>query len=82
MLRVLILVQPVSVNDEILSEAEIDMAVQRLKGGRAGGASGMKAGNLKGWIKEAKREKEPEGRRWDLVVRIVQVIFRYGTFPG
>ena len=34
---------------------------------------------LKGWHKEAKREKELVSRRWDLVVRLVQLVFRYGT---
>ena len=41
----------------------------------------MRAEDLKGLCKEAKREKEPVGRIWELVVRIVQVVFRYKTVP-
>ena len=33
---------------------------------------------LKGWRKEANCEKYPEGRRWDLVLQIVKVVFRDG----
>ena len=36
---------------------------------------------MKGWCKDAKREKEPVGRIWELVVRLVKVMFRYGTVP-
>ena len=39
----------------------------------------MRAEDLKEWCKKAKREKEPVGRRWELVVRLVQVMFRVGT---
>ena len=73
------MVQPVAVNDELPTEVEVKLAVRALKGGRAGGPSGMRAEDLKGWSKEDKWEKETEGRRWDLVVRLVQVMFRYGT---
>ena len=42
-----------------------------MKGGRAGGLLGMRAEDLQGWQKEAKWEKDTDGRRWDLVVRLV-----------
>ena len=45
------------VSDEVPTEAEVDMAVQGLRTGRAGGPSGMILGYLKGWLKEAKWEK-------------------------
>ena len=35
----------------------------------------------KGWHKEAKREKDPEERRWEPVDRLVKVMFRDGTIP-
>ena len=47
-----------------------------LKGWIAGGLSCMRAENLKGWRKEAKWDKNPEGKGWDLVVRLVQVMRR------
>ena len=36
----------------------------------------MHAEDLKGWIHKAKREIDPEERRWELVVRLVNVMFR------
>ena len=44
-----------------------------------GGPSGMRAEDLKGWIREATRKKESVGRRWDLLVRLLQKISREGT---
>ena len=41
----------------------------------------MRAEDLKEWLNEAKREKDPVDRRWELVVRLVQVLFRDGTLP-
>ena len=41
----------------------------------------MRSGDLKVWRKEENRDKEPEGRRWELAVRLMQVIFRDGTMP-
>ena len=53
-----------AVNNYIPVEAEIEMAVQGVKGGIEGGPSGMREEELKGWRKNSKREKETEGRRW------------------
>ena len=47
----------------------------------AGGPSGMIADYLKGCCKEAKREKDTEGRSWELVVQLLQVMFRYSAVP-
>ena len=49
--------------------------------GDRGGGSGKRAEDLKGWHKDAKHKKEPEGIRWELVFRLVQVMFRDGTVP-
>ena len=57
------------------------MSVRGLKSGIAGGPSGMCAEDLKGWLRKAKREKYPKRRRWELVVRLVQVIFGYENIP-
>ena len=48
-LQVPILVHSAAVNDEIPEEAEIEMAVRGLKGGKEGGPSGMRAEDQKGW---------------------------------
>ena len=74
-----ILVHPSVVNDDIPEEADIDIAVLGLKGRREGGPLVINAKYLQGWQKEAKSEKYPEGRRWKPVVRLVKVMFRYGT---
>ena len=39
----------------------------------------MHTKELTGWQHEAKRDNDTEGRRWEPVVRLVQVMFRYGT---
>ena len=78
-LKVLILVQTEVVKNDVPMEADIKLAVQGLKGGRAGSLSGMIAKDLEGWRKKAKREKDLERRRWELVVRLMQVMFRDGT---
>ena len=39
----------------------------------------MRTENLKGWRQESKRKKDPEERRWEIVVRLVHGMFRYGT---
>ena len=54
-LKVPILVHPVAVNDDVPKEAEVELEVWGMKGGRAGGLSGMRAEDLKGWRKESKR---------------------------
>ena len=42
-------------NDDVPKEAEVELEVWGMKGGRAGGLSGMRAEDLKGWRKESKR---------------------------
>ena len=47
-LRVPTLVTPADVDKRVPEEAEIEKAVRGLKGGRAGGPSGIRADDLKG----------------------------------
>ena len=75
------MVQTEAVNDDVPTESEVNLVVRGMKGERAGSTSGMRTEDLKGWHKEAKCEKYPEGRRWELVVRFLQVMFRDGTVP-
>ena len=42
----------------------------------------MRVEELKGGHNEVKREKYTEGRRWDLVVRLIQMMIRDGTVLG
>ena len=50
-----------------------------MKGKRVGGPPSICAEDLEGWIREAKREDDPENRRWELVGRLVQMAFSDGT---
>ena len=80
-IRVPILVQPSEVDNDIPEESEMEMELREFKGGREGSLSGMQAEDLEGWCQEAKHKKDPEGRMWELVVILVQVMFRDGTVP-
>ena len=51
-------VEPFSISDAVPSEWEIREAVARLKNGRTGGVSGMRAEDIKGWLRGAVREEE------------------------
>ena len=57
----------------------IEVALRGLKGKRVGGPPSICAEDLEGWIREAKREDDPENRRWELVGRLVQMAFSDGT---
>ena len=41
----------------------------------------MRTDDLNGCLREAKCEKDRERKRWELVVRLVQVMFKDGTVP-
>ena len=61
---ILILVQPVSIEDGPPEVGEILLEVSKLLLGRAGGPSGMKAKHVKAWLQAATREKEPDTITW------------------
>ena len=46
-----------------------------LKGGRSRGSSDMNTMDLKGYQQKANHEKDSEGRRWEPVVILAQVMF-------
>ena len=56
-LKVLILFQPLKVNDEVPTESEVNLAVRGMRAERVGGPSGTRGEDLKGCLKEANREK-------------------------
>ena len=57
---------------------EILSAVSKLRSGRVGGSSGMKAEHLKAWLRAETREKEPDTETWDKVVSVIQETFQEG----
>ena len=70
-LRVPIMVTPSEVEDGVPEESDITQVVRGLKEGRAGGPSGMQVEDVKGWLREASREKNPTRRRYRLLVRLI-----------
>ena len=71
-----ILVQSVSIGDGPPDIGDIVVTVRKLRSGRAGGPSGMKAEHLKAWLQAETREKDPDTETWDKVVSVIQVAFR------
>ena len=86
-------IKPFEVEDGVPYEGEIDWAVKRLHNNRAGGASRMRAEDLKEWLATARRgekgetaDKEGRGREgtregaenWARVVELVQMAFKDG----
>ena len=73
-----ILVQTVIISDGPPEGEEISVAVWKLQVGYSGGPWSMKSENLKTWLQEATREKDPDTEKWDKLVSIMQVAFRDG----
>ena len=80
-MRVQLLVFQSDIEDIVPMEADILEVVRGLMRGRAGGPLGMGAEDLKGWVREATRKKEPVRRRWEILVRLVHQAFGDGTPP-
>jgi len=77
---------PVNILDSTPSDAEIRAAVKKSTNGRAGGASRMRAKNLKTWLAGMEREEDPEhgeegaGDIWKQLVKLVSRV-GYGRSP-
>ena len=82
---------PSDIDDSVPTEDEIPEAVKKLRRNRAGGASGMRAEHLQGWLAAAKRgqmaeekgeektgAEEEGGDLRGKVVEITQTAFREG----
>ena len=80
-LRVPLLVRKAKIEDGIPMESEVAEEVRGLKGCRAGGPSGMRAEDLKEWLREATCKKDPVRRTWDLLERLLHQAFGDGTLP-
>jgi hypothetical protein len=76
-----VLVVPFDVDDATLSEQEIGKAVGRLHIDRSPGPSGMSSENLKEWRDAAWRKESPDSTKCDVVVVLIQHIFKSGNIP-
>jgi hypothetical protein len=80
---------PIQLNDAAPSNREIREAAGGLTNGRAAGASGMRAEDVKAWLHGIKLEEDPEvgpnnigaGDNWRKFVLLVQDIRDHGEIP-
>ena len=73
-------------NNAVPGNAELREVVTGMRNGCAGGASGMKAEDLKGWIQGVISEEKEGGREgagtlWRVFVDQVQMVWETGTIP-
>jgi hypothetical protein len=79
----------IPVDDGAPSEGEIRVAVAGLSNGCAGGASGMRAEDVKTWLRGIKLEEDPEvgpanigaGDNWCRFTLLVRAIWDHGEIP-
>ena len=82
------------ISNNMPTDLEVHAVVQRLKNGQAGGATGMKAKHLKGWLDKIQHEekafREISGRegadqglgcKWRIFVEMIQTIWERGEIP-
>ena len=74
------------VNDGVPPDEEIRGVARDLRNGRAGGASYMRAEDVKSWLRgieaeEAGEEPKGAGDRWRALVKLVQAIWERGEIP-
>jgi hypothetical protein len=81
-------VQPFGICDGTPDDDEIrDVVKYHLKSGRAGGASFLRAEDIKRWLRDIEQEEDPErsggcGRNWRRFVSLIQMIWETGTVPN
>jgi hypothetical protein len=74
-------------HDHTPVDGEIREATRGLTNGRAGGASGMRAEDVKGWLHGIKLEEDPEtgpnnqnvGDNWRLFIWLIETIWDHGN---
>ena len=83
-----ILVDPVEIDNNPPEDGKIRSAVIRLSNGRAAGASGMRAEDVRGWLSGIQDEENPNtpenpsgGDNWQLFVQLVQAVWTHGIIP-
>jgi len=77
------------IQDDTPDEEELRVAVAELTNGRSVGVLRMRAEHLKGWLKGAKLEEDPEkgpanlgaGDEWKAFVKLVQAVWDEGKIP-
>ena len=74
-------VAPFHISDDVPQEGEIAEAVRGLRSGKAPGPSGLRADQVKAWLRLARQQENPDGRAWLHVVELVQHCYRTGEFP-
>jgi len=78
-------VEPAEVRDDQPGDDEIRTAVRKLSQGRAGGASKMRAEDIKDWLQGIVQEEdtgmEGAGDNWRLLVKLIQAIWEKGEIP-
>ncbi len=79
---------PVKINDDALSNSEIQDAAAELTNSQAGGALGMRAKHVKAWLRGAGEEEDPgsqgnegKGANWELFIQLVQAVWTHGNIP-
>ena len=82
---ILINVKPFDINNKTPEDVEIRAVVNEMKNDRAGGASIMRAEDLKEWltgiIDKEENGTEGAGEKWRIFVRLIQTIWEDGELP-
>ena len=78
-------VTPYPVDDDTPTDLEIRRAVRKLSNGRAGGASKMRAEDIKQWLFSREQTEKSEGNgagdMWELFTKLIQAIWEKGEIP-
>ena len=81
------------ISDGMPTDSEVRMVVGKLRNGRAGGATGMKAEHIKVWLDTIQREEKAAranpgreadpgaGRKWKIFVELIQAVWERGEIP-
>jgi hypothetical protein len=83
-------VDPIPVEDGTPTDGELRAAVKELTNGRAGGASGMCAEDVKVWLRGIELEEDPEDGpgyvdkedNWRPFLKLAQAVWDHGAIPG